>query len=86
MNTSVDHVIGFVVCSLDGELTGTVSDYILKVSGLAEYLAPETLLAQYEYIHQCIKLEKDVILTLLPMNHLQRPLARTVRKRFTLFN
>lgn len=36
-----------------------------------------TSLSDYEYVHQCIKLEQDVKLTLLPSKLVPRPLART---------
>lgn len=52
--------------------------YCLRVWGLAEYLAPNTTLAQYEYIHQCIKLEKDIELAIMIRDHIKRSIARTV--------
>lgn len=50
----------------------------LKVWGLAEYLTSHTQLSDYEYIHQCIKLEQDIKLVLVHVDNLSRPLARTV--------
>jgi phosphatidylinositol-4-phosphate 3-kinase len=64
-----------VACELG---SGQVSDYVLRVHGLDEYLETETTLSDYEYVHQCIKLEKDIELSLVHINDLKRPLARTV--------
>lgn len=74
----MEHVILHVVCELEGDLCGDVSDYVLKVWGLAEYFTSHTSLSDYEYIHQCIKLERDVELAILQADQLKRPLARTV--------
>lgn len=60
-------------------MVGSVTDYVLKVYGLSEYLTLSTCLGDYEYVHQCIKLEKDVALFILPISELQRPLARTAK-------
>lgn len=75
VSSSVEHVVLHVVCELE---CGSASDYVLKVWGLAEYLTSHTSLADYEYIHQCIKLEKDIVLSLVHVDNLARPLARTV--------
>jgi phosphatidylinositol-4-phosphate 3-kinase len=74
----VEHVILHVVCELEGDFCGDVNDYVLKVWGLAEYFTSHTTLSDYEYIHQCIKLERDVELSILQVDQLTRPLARTV--------
>ncbi|KAJ9600687.1 hypothetical protein L9F63_026176, partial [Diploptera punctata] len=66
------------ICLLEGDLSSNASDYVLKVWGSAEYLTPHTCLSEYEYIHQCIKLERDVELSILHMDQLVRPLARTL--------
>lgn len=79
MNCSVEHVILNVACSLEDENTVNVEKYHLRVWGLAEYLAPNTTLAQYEYIHQCIKLEKDIELAVMTRTQMKRSLGRTVR-------
>ena len=55
-----------------------VEKYCLRVWGLSEYLAPNTTLAQYEYIHQCIKLEKDIELAIMIREQIKRSIARTV--------
>lgn len=52
--------------------------YTLKVWGYNEYLAPTSLLCDYEYVHSCIKLEEDVLLILIPDKLVDKSLARTV--------
>lgn len=79
VSSSVEHIIVQVICSLEGDMIGSVTDYVLKVYGLSEYLTSETCLGDYEYVHQCIKLEKDVALCILKLPDLKRPLARTER-------
>lgn len=54
-------------------------EYTLKVWGYNEYLAPTTLLSDYEYVHNCIKLDVDVLLMLVPDRLIDKSLARTVR-------
>jgi phosphatidylinositol-4-phosphate 3-kinase len=80
VSSTIEHVILHVVCTLDGDLTGNVNDYVLKVNGLAEYFSSNSTLADYEYIHQCFKLEQDVKLTIITLENVKRPLARTVKK------
>ncbi|XP_039295233.1 phosphatidylinositol 4-phosphate 3-kinase C2 domain-containing subunit beta isoform X3 [Nilaparvata lugens] len=77
VSSTVEHVIMHVVCEL--EEAEPDSDYVLKVGGLCEYLTNHTTLADYDYVHQCIKLEQDVRLVLVHVEQLQRPLARTAQ-------
>ncbi|XP_072757955.1 phosphatidylinositol 4-phosphate 3-kinase C2 domain-containing subunit beta isoform X8 [Anoplolepis gracilipes] len=79
VNCSVEHVILNVACSLEDEDTVNVEKYCLRVWGLAEYLAPNTTLAQYEYIHQCIKLEKDIELAIMSRAQIKQSIARTLQ-------
>lgn len=78
ISSRVDHVITHVVCEL-GTNTNQLNpeEYMLKVWGMAEFLSPESCLSDYEYVHHCIKLEKDVMLCLLHVNDVPRPLLRT---------
>lgn len=78
VNCSVEHVILNVACSFGDEETVNVEKYCLRVWGLAEYLAPNTNIAQYEYVHQCIKLEKDIELAIETKTQMKRSIARTV--------
>lgn len=75
----MEHVVLNVACSLEDEDTVRVDKYCLRVWGLAEYLAPNTNLAQYEYVHQCIKLEKDIELAIERKDQMKKSIARTVR-------
>lgn len=75
MTCSVEHVTLHVMCEL--EAPGK-DRYTLKVWGYNEYLAPTTLLSDYEYVHNCIKLEEDVLLILIPDRLVDRSFARTV--------
>ncbi|EZA50776.1 Phosphatidylinositol-4-phosphate 3-kinase C2 domain-containing subunit alpha [Ooceraea biroi] len=79
VSCSVEHVILNVACSLDEEDTVNVEKYCLRVWGLAEYFAPNTTLAQYEYIHQCIKLEKDIELAIMSKAQIKQSIARTLQ-------
>jgi phosphatidylinositol-4-phosphate 3-kinase len=79
VSSSIEHVILHVVCELEGDLKGSVNDYVLKVCGLAEYFSSNSCLADYDYVHQCMKLEQDVTLTLMKLEEVKRPLARTVK-------
>lgn len=53
--------------------------YFLKVWGLTEYLAPNTTLSDYEYVHNCIKLEQDVLLCLVTHSKVDRTFSRTLQ-------
>ncbi|XP_046395190.1 phosphatidylinositol 4-phosphate 3-kinase C2 domain-containing subunit beta isoform X2 [Ischnura elegans] len=86
VTSTVEHVILHIVCEIEGRMGSSVSlaeatadDFVLKVLGRAEYLSSHSCLADYEYVHQCIKLEKDVELSLVPLEMLKRPLARTLQ-------
>ncbi|KRT80159.1 C2 domain containing protein [Oryctes borbonicus] len=63
-----------LTCDLDAP---TKDQYTLKVWGYNEYLAPTTFLCDYEYVHNCIKLEEDVLLILIPDRLVDKSLART---------
>jgi phosphatidylinositol-4-phosphate 3-kinase len=78
VSTAIEHVIIHVVCELEGDLKGEAGDYVLKVAGLAEYFSCSSTLADYDFIHQCIKLDQDVTLEILKLDDAKRPLARTV--------
>ncbi|XP_076663810.1 phosphatidylinositol-4-phosphate 3-kinase catalytic subunit Pi3K68D isoform X1 [Andrena cerasifolii] len=79
VNCSIEHVILNVACSLEDEGTVNIEKYCLRVWGLAEYFAPNTTLAQYEYIHQCIKLEKDIELAIQIKAQIKRSISRTLQ-------
>ncbi|CAB0033361.1 unnamed protein product [Trichogramma brassicae] len=76
---SVEHVILNVACSLEDENTVNADQFCLRVWGLAEYLAPNTILSQYEYVHQCIKLEKDIEFAIETKVQMKKSIARTLQ-------
>lgn len=75
VTTSIEHITLQLVYDLDAPAK---NKYTLKVWGYNEYLAPTTLLSDYEYVHNCIKLEEDVVLILIPDSKVDRSFARTV--------
>ncbi|KAK9497814.1 hypothetical protein O3M35_003734 [Rhynocoris fuscipes] len=74
VSSTVEHILLHAACEAGYE---SIDQYVLKVHGLAEYLDPNALLSHYEYVHQCIKLEKDVELKLLKKDFLNKLLIRT---------
>ncbi|CAL4163512.1 unnamed protein product, partial [Meganyctiphanes norvegica] len=73
LNTGIEHVI--MQCS--GDLPGDCTDYILKVHGVDEYLSGETVLGEYEYVHNCIKYDRDVAFTIIQTDSLNKSYQRT---------
>ncbi|KAK9879212.1 hypothetical protein WA026_004058 [Henosepilachna vigintioctopunctata] len=74
VTSSIEHITLQATCDLDAP---SEVNYTLKVWGYNEYLAPTTLLADYEYVHNCIKLEEDVVLILIPDMKVDKSFART---------
>ncbi|KAJ2950780.1 hypothetical protein O0L34_g9045 [Tuta absoluta] len=64
VESTVEHVILTVVCSLEEDIREDMSDYMLRVWGAKEYLTPGSNLSEYDYIRECVRLEKDVKLCL----------------------
>lgn len=79
VDSTIEHVILHVICELEGDVPHEASDYVLRVWGLAEYLTPNTSLSDYEYVHNCIKLDVDVTLAVMHMDEVSRPLARSLQ-------
>lgn len=77
VNSSVEHVTLQLTYGLDAP---TTTQYTLKVWGCNEYLVPTTFLSDYEYIHDCIKLDEDIVLILIPDSRKDKSFARTVRR------
>ncbi|KAG1663175.1 Phosphatidylinositol 4-phosphate 3-kinase C2 domain-containing subunit alpha [Nymphon striatum] len=78
VQTSVEHVISHVVCSVFDDMSNVCSDdYVLKVHGLTGFLSSEAQLCQYEYIHLCLKYNLDVKFDLISTKDLKCVLART---------
>ncbi|XP_076252250.1 phosphatidylinositol-4-phosphate 3-kinase catalytic subunit Pi3K68D isoform X2 [Rhynchophorus ferrugineus] len=76
VTSSVDHVTLQLVCDIEAP---THQNYTLKVWGFNEYLVPTTLLSDYEYVHNCIKLDEDVVLVLIPDAMKDKSFARTLQ-------
>lgn len=64
VNTTVEHVIMHVICELEGQIIGDITDYILKPIGVMEWLKASSKLNQLECVRNSIMLEKDVHLAL----------------------
>ncbi|XP_045533800.1 phosphatidylinositol 4-phosphate 3-kinase C2 domain-containing subunit alpha [Papilio machaon] len=64
VESTVEHVILTVVCSLDDDIRADMSRYMLRVWGAKEYLTAGSSLSEYDYIRECVRLEKDVRLFL----------------------
>lgn len=79
VDSTVEIVILHVMCALEGDMSGEASDYVLRVWGLAEYLTLNTSLSDYEYVHNCIKLDEDVTLAIMHIDEVSHPLARTLQ-------
>ncbi|XP_002414050.3 phosphatidylinositol 4-phosphate 3-kinase C2 domain-containing subunit alpha [Ixodes scapularis] len=80
VGTSIEHIISNTICSLRDDLSDiALENYVLKVKGLAEYLTPDSVLKEYEYVHQCYKFMKPVCLTLIDVRDLKKPWMRTLR-------
>ncbi|XP_073962722.1 phosphatidylinositol-4-phosphate 3-kinase catalytic subunit Pi3K68D isoform X4 [Choristoneura fumiferana] len=77
VESTVEHVILTVICSLDEDIREDMSGYMLRVWGAKEYLTPGSSLSEYDYIRECVRLEKDVRLCL--HEGIDRSLARTER-------
>ncbi|KAL4710311.1 hypothetical protein ACJJTC_011127, partial [Scirpophaga incertulas] len=64
VESTVEHVILTVVCSLEEDIRDDMSGYMLRVWGAKEYLTPGSSLSEYDYVRECVRLEKDVRLCL----------------------
>lgn len=81
VTSSVEHITLQLTFDLEAPNT---DQYTLKVWGYNEYLVPTTFLSDYEYVHNCIKLDCDVVLILIPDKAIDKSLARTVSSIFTI--
>lgn len=55
-----------VFCEMEGQILGTVTDFMLKPIGVMEWLSPTSKLSQLECVHNSLKMERDVHLGLCP--------------------
>lgn len=78
IKSSVMHVIMQVLTMLENDMSGSAEKYALKTIGSQEWLSHDSCLSHLEYIHNQIKLEKDVLLGLFPRtNEYMKVIART---------
>ncbi|XP_002025662.2 phosphatidylinositol 4-phosphate 3-kinase C2 domain-containing subunit alpha isoform X1 [Drosophila persimilis] len=64
IDSVVAQVVAQALASLEGQVKGSVTDYVVKPIGLLEWLAPTSRLSQLESVHNSFQLEKDVHLGL----------------------
>ncbi|CAH2063570.1 unnamed protein product, partial [Iphiclides podalirius] len=64
VESTVEHVILTVVCSLDEDIRDDMSGYMLRVWGAQQYLSAGSALSEYECVRECVRLERDVRLCL----------------------
>ncbi|XP_013408190.1 phosphatidylinositol 4-phosphate 3-kinase C2 domain-containing subunit alpha-like [Lingula anatina] len=79
VKTSVEHVIGHVLCSVCEEGRGysvSAEDYLVKVHDLSEYFVNDSVFGDYEYVQRCIKLDEDIRLIMVKLEDLTKQLAR----------
>ncbi|KAG9485490.1 hypothetical protein GDO78_008527 [Eleutherodactylus coqui] len=77
-SSTVDLLIYQTLCYTNDELENlSVSDYVLKLCGLEEFLQNEQPLGSHEYIQQCRKFDSDVRLQLMKKEVVRGDLART---------
>lgn len=76
VNTTVEHVVSQVLSLQTQSILP--DNHLLKVFGLSEYLVNDSLLADYAYVQQCIKLGKDIKLIIQHIDYVPRPFLRTM--------
>ncbi|XP_063308373.1 phosphatidylinositol 4-phosphate 3-kinase C2 domain-containing subunit beta [Pelobates fuscus] len=77
-SSTVDLLIHQTLCYTSDDLDDlNVSDYVLKICGLEEFLQDEQPLGSHEYIQQCRKFDTDVRLQLLKKEDVRSDLARS---------
>ncbi|KAM3935340.1 phosphatidylinositol 4-phosphate 3-kinase C2 domain-containing subunit beta [Leptodactylus fuscus] len=77
-SSTVDLLIYQTLCCTNDELENlNVSDYVLKLCGLEEFLQNNQPLGSHEYIQQCRKFDTDVRLQLMKKEMVRGDLART---------
>ena len=86
VTSSIEHIITNVVVDMlvesqrgDQRLSfdGVKFQYMLRLKDSCEYLINNSQLKDYEYVHSCYKLDKDLEFVLEAMESLHRPFKRT---------
>ncbi|XP_059175540.1 phosphatidylinositol 4-phosphate 3-kinase C2 domain-containing subunit beta-like [Physella acuta] len=74
----VEHLISHVLYTvLPADPQPDTNKFLLKVYDRTEYLDNEMPLANFDYVHSCLKLDKDVSLELITCEEVSRPFIRT---------
>ena len=75
VDSEVEMIVNQVLVELDrtGE---SCAAYLLQVHGLAEYMSGGRL-SQYEYVHNCLKYDRDVRVTLVHRDRMAGGMSRT---------
>ncbi|KAK3101653.1 hypothetical protein FSP39_005228 [Pinctada imbricata] len=82
IHSNVEHVISNVLYNhlIQGDMMSQLSteDFILKVYDRTEYLLNHFPMSKYEYVHSCLKLDRDIQFQLFRSQDVPRPFLRTV--------
>ncbi|XP_060064523.1 phosphatidylinositol 4-phosphate 3-kinase C2 domain-containing subunit beta-like, partial [Ylistrum balloti] len=80
VHTLVEHIVCNVLYNhlTDVSQSFSSTDFILKVSDRSEYLLNDQQLSKYEYVHECLKLDKDIRFMLMQRQDVTLPFLRTV--------
>lgn len=79
INATVGQIIKRVLTKLtDDANSASVDLYLLKVYGLSEYLNNDSVLSEYEYVQQCLKLDRDIRFIIVETDSVSKPFKRVV--------
>ncbi|KRY10665.1 Phosphatidylinositol 4-phosphate 3-kinase C2 domain-containing subunit alpha [Trichinella patagoniensis] len=67
IRSSIGQIIGCVLCSFNSTRLLPIEQYAIKRFGVDEYLLPDSALADYVFIHDCLKLGHDPELELVDL-------------------
>ncbi|XP_062616262.1 phosphatidylinositol 4-phosphate 3-kinase C2 domain-containing subunit alpha-like isoform X2 [Saccostrea cucullata] len=77
VHCNVEHVIGNVLYNHIQSEGCSAEDFVLKVYDKSEYLLNDHPLSEYEYVHNCLKLDKDIRFIMLRKQDIPLPFLRT---------
>ncbi|KRX88217.1 Phosphatidylinositol 4-phosphate 3-kinase C2 domain-containing subunit alpha, partial [Trichinella pseudospiralis] len=67
IRSSIGQIIGCVLCSFNSARLLPIEQYAIKRFGIDEYLLPDSALADYVFVHDCLKLGHDPELELVDL-------------------
>ncbi|KRX14069.1 Histone deacetylase 8 [Trichinella nelsoni] len=67
IRSSIGQIIGCVLCSFNSTRLLPIEQYAIKRFGVDEYLLPDSALADYVFVHDCLKLGHDPELELVDL-------------------